>query len=301
MQPSIPTQPAPIVANPLDEDKLQNLQRDLVVLARGWGAKNEQDFLQVVAATQQLHAANVSLLAPEGIFAQTMAAQMASYGNPTIPLSSAEAWAKRCQWSVESIFKNRRDDAYMIVQKLGEPEFVKQAYALFADKSQTVSDAIPPMRAEKIEEVKKTLLPSDEYDAAAHSLAAAEGHQREHALLAHGFDPKVSPAAKIYITALQQAAPQITPELAHLFAGRWLQWRSERAKQVADAYQPDSPLVREVVEECERRRQAQAQVIPVEAVATQPVSIVVPGQRAIDAETQGRTGTATLPPQMVVR
>lgn len=292
-------QPAPIVAVPLDEDKLQNLQRDLAVFARAWGAQSEQDFLQVAAACQQMHAANVALLAPEGNFAQTLAAQMAAYGNPTIPLSASEDWLKRCQWSVESIFKNRRDDAYMSAQKLGDPEFIKQSYAVFADPSQPVSDAIPPMRAEKIEEVKKALLPSDGYDAAAHLLATAEGHQREHALLAHGFDPKVSPAAKNYITALQQATPQINRQLSKLFAGRWLQWRSVRAGQVADAYRPDSPLVKEAVEECERRRQAQAPVIRVEAVAAQPVSIVVPGQRAIDEETRGRIGTATLPPQMV--
>lgn len=263
----------PIAARPLEPAKREMLQRDLVLLASKAQVRDEARWQEFVNAYKTLVTSTVNLLEDSQPIVHVFHRAMDAEGCAYIPhLTKDQLHAENLD-SIWSITGNRRDDAYNALAVLNDPAFLQQTFQGMMTGALKPDAAIPPLSEARLQELSETILPPGKYEPAAHIAQTAQGHQRGHAILAKVFNPE-GLAGQRFIETVQKATPEVNPALAKVFAERWLQTRSTRAQQVADALRPDSPLVTAAKEESERRRLAKGQ--PVNVPATARIEVPVP-------------------------
>lgn len=240
----------PVVPQALSGEKQANLRRDLAYLASLAGVRDAagwQAFLpQVGVLTQAM--ASVLDPRPENPVVQAFAAALQA--------APPEAGLQ----TIQSVLLNRRDDLAASLPLLQEAAFTGSAWQLLESQRFQPRGDLGPLPAPKWQELMETLVQPrhGKLEPAAHIHATAAGHAQAHAQLAAAFNPS-GPAAATLTAALLQAAPQVPATLTQAFAARWLSIRHTRAAQVAEAYQPGSPLVQSAIRLSEENRLSRAQ------------------------------------------
>ncbi len=287
---------APIVPRSLEPEKIEALKRDLVLLAGMAHVKDEARWQEFTTAYKALVTSTVKLLEDDTQTIHTFHKAMDEAGCAYIPHISKEQLHAENLESIESITRNRRNDAYNSLAYLNDPTFLKETFAAMTNGTLKPTPEIPPLSATRVKELADTLLPPDitlpngevikgRFEPAVHIAFIAQGNQRGHAILSKVFEPQGKPG-QAFVAALQKETPEVTPALAKVFAERWLQIRSTRAQQVADQYLPTSPIVIAAKEESERRRLAKGQTVEVGQAAAQAAtnpaaSIIAQGPRQL--------------------
>ena len=241
----------PVIRLTLSRDKMSALQHDMAYLAAMAGVRSYEQWSGFIQNFAALNAAMANAIDPRPTNPVTQALA-GTVANTAAPPSLSQAAALQ---AVQSVLLNRRDDLVASAPLLIRKDFTDPVYQHLASRNFQMPGDLGPLPPSKQEELMETLLQPrhGRLEPAAHIHATALGHAVVHARLAEAFAPQ-QPAAAQLTTTLQSLLPTMQAPLVQAYANRWLERRHVRARQVADAYREESPLVQSAVRLSEENR-----------------------------------------------
>jgi hypothetical protein len=246
----------PLVYRPLGAEKRTALRLEMLHLAGEAGVRDKAQWDQFVRHYDALAHGMMRAIDPQATNPVTAALTAAV-------TSAAPALQGGALATIQSILLNRRDDLLSSRALLADASFTDGLYAEYAALRMPISGALGPLPATKQQELMETMLQprNGRLEPAAHIHATAYGHAVAHDALAKAFSPS-GPVGHLLKTTLASQAQGVPESLTQHFATRWLTIRHTRARQVAEAYAHDSPLVQSAIQLSEENRMQQAQAMP---------------------------------------
>ncbi len=265
-RPGISLTEAPLIENPLSEDKQSSFLNYLQKAFKG-DINNEADIEAFGKQEKEVCRAFIMALYPDGSFARHLAEEhyyamkrlMTFHAQELMPDAVLRQSATL---SIQSIVINRRDDMHARLRLLDDPKFMEQAVERI--KHPVEVKPMMALNAKKQDQLVESLVQTKGplgREPAVHIYANAIGQVMEHQALAECFNPKGS-STRVLAAELVKYVKADTTAIAEEYTGD----RKRAADLVVEALALDGAIVNEAIRRSESVRQKNEKYLPEKVV-----------------------------------